>query len=68
MPEWKTTWHNVLSFSPGANTYLRNLKKGSHVYVEAKYELREPDPEAPPDTPQGRRQIFLKHGTQSMHH
>jgi hypothetical protein len=51
-----------LSFNPGANAYLRNLQKGSQVYVEANFELREPLPDADPDTPQGQRQIFLRHG------
>ncbi|KAN0140060.1 Single-strand binding protein family domain containing protein [Lactarius tabidus] len=59
--ESKTTWHYILSFNPSANNYLRNLQKGSHVYVEANYELREPDPSANPNTPQGQRQIFLRH-------
>ena len=31
--------------------------------MEANYELREPDPAADPNTPQGQRQIFLRHGT-----
>jgi Single-strand binding protein family len=61
-PESKTTWHHVLSFNPGANNYLRNLQKGSHVYVEANFELRDPDPAAEPGTPQGQRQILLRHG------
>jgi hypothetical protein len=38
------------------------LAKGSHVYVEANYELREPETGADPESPQGQRQIFLKHG------
>ncbi|KAH9978124.1 single-strand binding protein family-domain-containing protein [Lactifluus volemus] len=59
--ESKTTWHHILSFNPGANNYLRNLQKGSHVYVEANFELREADSEADPNTPQGQRQIFLRH-------
>ncbi|KIM83839.1 hypothetical protein PILCRDRAFT_782089 [Piloderma croceum F 1598] len=58
----KTTWHHILSFNPSANNYLRNLTKGSHVYVEANFELREPEPRADPDSPQGQRQIFLRHG------
>jgi single-stranded DNA-binding protein len=58
----KTTWHHVLSFNQSANNYLRNLTKGSHVYVEANFELREPEPNVDPDSPQGRRQIFLRHG------
>ncbi|EEB87108.1 hypothetical protein MPER_15680, partial [Moniliophthora perniciosa FA553] len=35
--------------------------KGALVYVEAAYELREPEPDADPSTPHGQRQIFLKH-------
>ena len=62
-PEATTTWHHVFSFNPGANNYLRTLQKGSHVYVEANYELREADPTADPDSPAGQRQIFLRHGT-----
>ncbi|KAI0698634.1 hypothetical protein BC835DRAFT_1413023 [Cytidiella melzeri] len=57
----RTTWHTVLSFNAGANAYLRTVNKGSLVYVEANYELREPDPTADPDTPAGQRQIFLRH-------
>jgi len=57
----RTTWHTVLSFNPAANNYLRMLKKGAQVFVEANFELREPDPNADPDTPQGQRQIFLRH-------
>ncbi|GBE79364.1 single-strand binding protein family-domain-containing protein [Sparassis latifolia] len=56
-----TTWHSVLSFNNSANAFLRTLKKGSQVFVEANFELREPDPSADPDTPQGQRQIFLRH-------
>ncbi|KAI0771976.1 hypothetical protein BD413DRAFT_547423 [Trametes elegans] len=58
-----TTWHYVLSFSPGANNYLRTLKRGSLVYAEANFELRQPDPNADPDSPEGQRQIFLRHET-----
>lgn len=61
-PDTKTTWHHVLSFNPSANNYLRNLQKGSQVYVEANFELREPEANAEPDSPQGQRQIFLRHG------
>ncbi|KAJ6510145.1 hypothetical protein C8R47DRAFT_1096824 [Mycena vitilis] len=56
-----TTWHRVLSFLPGSNKYLQTLKGGSKVYVEAMYEIREPDQNADPATPQGQRQIFLRH-------
>ncbi|KAI9512733.1 single-strand binding protein family-domain-containing protein [Russula earlei] len=62
-PESKTTWHTIFSFNPTANNFLRNLQKGSQVYVEANFELREPDPAADPNTPQGQRQIFLRHET-----
>lgn len=57
-----TTWHHVLSFIPQTNNYLRSLKKGSLVYVEANFEVRQPNPDADPSTPEGQRQIFLKHG------
>ncbi|KAL1946587.1 hypothetical protein VTO73DRAFT_14691 [Trametes versicolor] len=56
-----TTWHHVLSFNPGANNYLRTLKRGSLVFAEANFELRQPDPNADPDSPEGQRQIFLRH-------
>lgn len=61
-PPATTTWHSVLSFSPGANNFLKNVRKGSRVYVEAAYEVRDPDPAADASTPQGQRQIFLRHG------
>lgn len=57
-----TTWHHVLSFNPSSNTYLRTLKKGALVFAEANFELRQPDPNAEPDSPEGQRQIFLRHG------
>jgi len=57
----KTTWHRVLSFSDHSNKYLRNLRKGTKVYVEANFELRDPEAGADPSTPQGQRQIFLRH-------
>ncbi|KAM5534884.1 hypothetical protein V8D89_011439 [Ganoderma adspersum] len=59
--EPSTTWHHVLSFMPHANNYLRALKKGSLVYVEANFEVRQPDANADPATPEGQRQIFLRH-------
>ncbi|KAI0722177.1 hypothetical protein C8T65DRAFT_691858 [Cerioporus squamosus] len=58
-----TTWHHLLSFNPTSNNYLRTLKKGSLVYAEANFELRQPDPAADPDSPEGQRQIFLRHET-----
>ncbi|KAJ7179426.1 hypothetical protein C8R46DRAFT_1211988 [Mycena filopes] len=58
---YNTTWHRVLSFLPGSNKYLQTLKAGSKVFVEAAYEIREPEPDADASTPQGQRQIFLRH-------
>lgn len=57
-----TSWHSVLSFSPASNQYLKTLKKGYQVYVEAGYELKEPDPSAEPDSSAAQRHIFLRHG------
>jgi len=57
-----STFHRILSFHEGSNKYLRTLKKGSKVYVETAFEIREAEPEADPSTPQGQRQIFLRHG------
>ncbi|KAH7931362.1 nucleic acid-binding protein [Leucogyrophana mollusca] len=56
-----TTWHHIVSFSPAQNNFLRTLNKGAQVYVEANFELREPEPNADPASPQGQRQIFLRH-------
>ncbi|KAI0761727.1 hypothetical protein BC629DRAFT_1545316, partial [Irpex lacteus] len=57
----RATWHTILSFNAGSNNYLQTIPTGSHVYVEANYELREPDANADPDSPAGQRQIFLRH-------
>ncbi|KAF9263667.1 nucleic acid-binding protein [Marasmius fiardii PR-910] len=57
----RTSWHRVLSFGEASNRFLKTLKKGSLVYVEANYELREPEPDADPSSPMGQRQIFLRH-------
>ncbi|KIY45913.1 nucleic acid-binding protein [Fistulina hepatica ATCC 64428] len=62
-PPAATTWHHIFSFSPSANRYLQTLQKGQQVYCEANFEVREPEPSADPDTPQGQRQIFLRHET-----
>ncbi|KAF8225412.1 hypothetical protein L208DRAFT_1408491 [Tricholoma matsutake] len=62
-PRPTTTFHRVLSFNDYSNRYLQTLQKGSTVYVEAGFELREPDRDADPTTPQGQRQIYLKHET-----
>jgi len=56
-----STFHRILSFHEGSNKYLSTLKKGSKVYVETAFEIREAEPEADPSTPQGQRQIFLRH-------
>ena len=61
-----TSWHSVLSFNPTVNNYLKTLKKGYQVYVEAIYELKSADPSADPDAPAAQRQIFLRHGMLSM--
>ncbi|KAJ7162536.1 single-strand binding protein family-domain-containing protein [Mycena crocata] len=58
---YSTTWHRVMCYLPGSNKYLQTLKAGSKVYVEATYEVRQPEQEADPSTPQGQLQIFLKH-------
>ncbi|KAG9317168.1 hypothetical protein JVU11DRAFT_1360 [Chiua virens] len=57
------TWHHIVSFNPTQSNYLRTLSKGSRVYVEANYELRDPDPNADSSSPSGQRQIFLRHET-----
>ncbi|PPQ92362.1 hypothetical protein CVT25_008712, partial [Psilocybe cyanescens] len=56
-----STFHRILSFQEGSNKYLRTLKKGSKVYCESTFELKEPAADADPSTPQGQRQIFLRH-------
>lgn len=61
-PSARTSWHHIFSFNPNSFDYLRSLAKGSLVYVEANYELREADPTAEPESPHAQRQIFLRHG------
>lgn len=61
-PDPGTTWHRILSFNNSANNYLRNLLRGSRVYVEASLEIREPDRDAEPGSPAATRQVFLRHG------
>lgn len=61
------SFHRVLSFHDGPNKYLVGLKKGSKVYVEAGFEIREPEPGADATTPQGQRQIFLRHGLSQIY-
>jgi len=55
------TFHRILCFSESPIRFLSTLKKGTRVYVEANFELREPEANADPSTPQGQRQIFLRH-------
>ncbi|KAG8801163.1 hypothetical protein FRC18_007837, partial [Serendipita sp. 400] len=62
-PEPGTTWHRVLSFNNNQNQFIRNLQKGTRVYVEANLEVRDPQQDAPAGTPAANRQIFLKHET-----
>jgi len=61
-PDPGVTWHRVLSFNNSANNYLRNLLRGSRVYVEANLEIREPDRDAEPGSPAATRQVYLRHG------
>ncbi|QRW05529.1 nucleic acid-binding protein [Ceratobasidium sp. AG-Ba] len=55
-----TTWHRVYAFNESQAEYLQKLTKGSLVYVEAEYELREPVSGASPDSPEAQRQVFLR--------
>ncbi|KAI0032035.1 single-strand binding protein family-domain-containing protein [Vararia minispora EC-137] len=58
-PPSETSWHNIYSFSSSANAYLRTLTRGSHVYVEANYEIRET--ESPEEEGKRSKQVFLRH-------
>lgn len=55
------TWHKIFSFNESPNQYLRTLRKGCRVYVEATYDVREPEPNADPKSFQSQRQILLRH-------
>lgn len=57
------TFHRILCFDASDIEYLTRLKKGSKVYVQADYNIKEPEQGADPNTPQGQRHIFLTHGT-----
>ena len=61
-PPSTVSWHTIFCFNALANAFLRTIPKGSHVYVEANYELRDADPEAEAGSPSAQRQIFLRHG------
>jgi hypothetical protein len=56
------TFHRILCFDGPQMDYLGRLKKGSRVYVQADYNIKEPEQGADPTTPQGQRHIFLTHG------
>jgi hypothetical protein len=56
------TFHRVLCFDSHQLDYLCRLKKGSRVYVQVDYNIKEPEQGADPTTPQGQRHIFLTHG------
>jgi hypothetical protein len=63
-PAQRPTWHNINSYGhENTRNYLANLTKGSLVYVEAQYEVREPEVGADPASLQGQRQHFLRHGS-----
>ncbi|KXN87961.1 Single-stranded DNA-binding protein rim1, mitochondrial [Leucoagaricus sp. SymC.cos] len=55
------TYHRVLCFNPNDIDVLSRLKKGSKVFVQADYSIKEPEPEADPKSPLGQRHIFLTH-------
>jgi len=57
----RTTWHNISSFNSQAQQYLLSVPKGSLVYVEGHFEIREPDLGADPTSPQAQRSIFYRH-------
>lgn len=61
-PPPTVSWHTIFSFNALANAFLRTIPKGSHVYVETAYELRDADPAAEAGSPGAQRQIFLRHG------
>ncbi|KAF7776290.1 hypothetical protein Agabi119p4_4683 [Agaricus bisporus var. burnettii] len=61
--QWIPTYHRVLCFDNSQLDYLGRLKKGSRVYVQADYNIKEPEQGADPTTPQGQRHIFLTHDT-----
>jgi len=56
-----STFHRVLSFADHHNAYLAKIPKGSLVYVEAAYEIREPDRDAEAGSYAATRQVFLRH-------
>ncbi|KAF9482029.1 hypothetical protein BDN70DRAFT_488449 [Pholiota conissans] len=61
-PPTTSTFHRIVSFNENSSKFLKTLRKGAKVYIEAGLEMREPEPGADPSTPLGQRQIFLRHG------
>lgn len=59
-PESTTSFHRIFSFADTANNYLKTLKKGALVYVEASFELRDAVTEA--GQPPASKQVFCRHG------
>ncbi|KAG8925450.1 hypothetical protein FRC03_011767 [Tulasnella sp. 419] len=54
-------FHRVLSFNSTTNQYIKELKKGTQVWVEANFEVKEPEADAEPGTARALRHIFLRH-------
>ncbi|KAJ3561157.1 hypothetical protein NP233_g10367 [Leucocoprinus birnbaumii] len=59
--EYTPTFHRVLCFQPSAFETVSRLKKGSKVFVQADFIVKDPAPDADASTPQGQRQIMLTH-------
>lgn len=57
-PPSTTSWHTVFCFNPSQITYLKTIPKGSQVYVEAAFELRDTLKEGGEEK---ERKIFLRH-------
>ena len=55
------TFHRVVCFDVTDIERLRNLKKGTQVFVQADFSIKEPEPDTDPRTPQGQKQISLMH-------
>jgi len=60
-PPSTTSWHKIVSFSEPTNNFLRTLTKGTLVFVEADYQVKEPDRDADATSPETQRQVFLTH-------
>ncbi|KAK0206216.1 hypothetical protein DFS33DRAFT_1418527 [Desarmillaria ectypa] len=61
-PVSRTTWHRVFCFHENTNKYLSTLRKGSKVYVEAAFEMRENTVQGQDNNTPLQRSVFLKHG------